>query len=534
LSRQPAFDVIVVGSGFGGAVTACRAATSGARVLVLERGRRWTPDDYPRGKHAPWLFNVEKPQKQNGWLDVRLFKGMAVAQGAGLGGGSLCYSSVLLEAPPEIFANGWPAEITHGELRPHYERVASMLRPRTIPVEQTTRRFELLEQAARRTQNLDRTSRVPLAVTFDNDWSYGLPDAVNKRHTRPYVNPQGRWQGTCVHLGNCDIGCDVRAKNTLDLNYLALAEHAGADIRPLHLVRSIAPEGRGYRVFYERVDQGSLIPGSECGARVILAAGSLGSTEILLRSRDDTRSLPNVSPMLGRAWSPNANVLTPAIYKDADQVRQSVGPPISGMVDFGMGRPNRPQFVIEDDGFPNLLRHALAARRVTRWLSALAWSLGGDRPSRTTADNPLAGVMIWLGAGIDAGNGRLYLRRPWHAPWQRRLSLDWKIDPTRPVIDAILDVHRQFSEVTGGRAVIPLTWRWFRSLVTVHPLGGCSMGTTSSTGVVDHIGEVFGYPGLFVSDGSVIPRPIGRNPSYTIAALAERTSSLIFGTRSDQ
>src|SRR5262245_46731421 len=121
------FDVIVVGSGFGGAVAACRLSAAGARVLVLERGRRWTPDQYPRKLGDPWLYDHARPEKKNGWLDLRLFPRMAVVAGAGVGGGSLCYSSVLLEAAAERFTTGWPSAITRAELEPHYAVARRML-----------------------------------------------------------------------------------------------------------------------------------------------------------------------------------------------------------------------------------------------------------------------------------------------------------------------------------------------------------------------------------------------------------------------
>src|SRR6478609_10192435 len=126
------FDVIVIGSGFGGAITACRLAEKGMKVLVLERGRRWSPADYPRKVGDPWLFNPQHPDRQNGWLDLRFFNHMTVAQAAGVGGGSLAYSSVALEAHPSLFGDAWPAEITYGELKPCYDRVAAMMDLQTV------------------------------------------------------------------------------------------------------------------------------------------------------------------------------------------------------------------------------------------------------------------------------------------------------------------------------------------------------------------------------------------------------------------
>ncbi|MCG8462285.1 MAG: NAD(P)-binding protein, partial [Holophagales bacterium] len=200
------FDVVIIGSGFGGAVTACRLAQDGARVLVLERGRRWSRETYPRRAGDPWLFKHHRPEKWNGWLDLRLFRRMVVAQGAGIGGGSLCYSSVVMEAGPETFEDGWPPELTLSELEPYYEKVRQMMAVRPIPDGQNTHRFLLMKKAAEKLGWGDRFAPVPLALSFDPDYSYDLPNPLGEEHSKPFVNPQGQPQGTCVHLGNCDIG----------------------------------------------------------------------------------------------------------------------------------------------------------------------------------------------------------------------------------------------------------------------------------------------------------------------------------------
>ncbi|HYH69424.1 MAG TPA: GMC family oxidoreductase [Urbifossiella sp.] len=522
------FDAIVVGSGFGGAVTACRLAEAGARVLVLERGRRWTKDQYPRKASDAWLYSHRRPEKHHGWLDVRLFPGMTVLAGAGVGGGSLCYSSVLLEADDASFGAGWPAEVTRAELAPHYATARRMLGARTIPEGQLTQRYKLMQRAAERTGDARRFSAMPLALTFDEEWNYDLPDAMSARHSKPvHDNGHGKRQGTCVHLGNCDIGCDVDAKNTLDLNYLAAAENAGAEIRPLHMVRRIEPVGNGYRVAFDRIENGKLVPGAVEADRVILAAGSLGSTELLLRCRDQYRTLPRVGRSLGQGWSPNANVLTPDIYPRAADVRQSAGPTISAGMQFMDGGPGSERFVLEDDGFPNLLLNALTAKLGSAWLNPLAWALRPFLRRGPGELNPLARVAVWLGAGVDAGDGRLTLGRPTFAPWRTDLCLDWNVRKSRRVIDAILRAQGRLSRAGGGRLRVPLYWSLLRALVTVHPLGGCRMGSTAADGVVDHRGEVFGHPNLFVADGSVMPGPIGWNPSLTIAALAERGAGLM-------
>ena len=519
------FDAIVIGSGFGGAVTACRLAEKGMKVLVLERGRRWAPGEYPRKAGDPWLFSERQPARQNGWLDLRFFKNMTVAQAAGVGGGSLAYSSVALEAHRSVFANGWPPEITYDELRPWYDKVHEMMRLQTIPDGQLTQRFKLVREAAEKLGHRDRFSKTPLAVSFSPDWNYQLSDPFDPRHSRTFTNAHGQQQGTCVHLGNCDIGCDVRAKNTLDLNYIPRAEQYGAEVRPLHVVRRIEPRDKGYRVVFDRIHGKRVIRGEARAARVILAAGSLGSTELLLRSRDEHGTLPKISRMLGRNWSANANVLSMATYADGGRVQQTVGPTISSMVDFMDGTSNAQPFIVEDDGFPNVLLNSLRACLDQRGGTDLARSILKQIERHVRGDERSRNLMVWLGAGMDAADGQLSLTRGRLAQKTKALRLRWKPEQSRSIVEAILAVHKSMTEATGGRMMPNPAWRIFKSLVTLHPLGGCKMGVTAETGVVDHRGQVFGYPNLYVVDGSILPTPFGRNPSHTIAALAERSAA---------
>jgi len=522
-----AFDAIVIGSGFGGAITACRLAEKGMKVLVLERGRRWAPEEYPRKAGDPWLFSAHQPAQQNGWLDLRFFKNMTVAQGAAVGGGSLAYSNVALEAHPSLFASGWPAEITYDELKPCYDRVSETMNLQTVPDGQLTQRFKLAREAAEKLGHRDRFSKAPLAVSFSPDWNYQLTDPFNRQHSKTFTNAQGQRQGTCIHLGNCDIGCDVRAKNTLDINYIPQAEQHGADVRPLHLVRLIEPRGTGYRVVFDRIHERRLVRGEENAARVFLAAGSLGSTELLLRSRDEHRTLPHISRMLGQNWSANANVLSMATYADASRVQQTIGPSISGVLDFMDGSSNNQRFIIEDDGFPNLLLNSLRACLEDGARTDLGRAVLKQIEEHVRGDERSRNMMVWLGAGMDAANGQLSIERPQLGQKPRGLSLRWKPEQSQSMVEAIMAVHRSMTEATGGRLLPNPAWSLFRSLVTLHPLGGCKMGVTPETGVVDHLGQVFGYPNLYVVDGSIMPTSVGRNPSHTIAALAERAAAHI-------
>jgi len=517
---MPTFDAIVVGSGFGGAVLACRLAEHNYKVLVLERGRRWTPDTYPRKPEDAWVWDNRKPAQCNGWFDFRIFPHMTVVQGAGVGGGSLVYANISVEARRDTFDEGWPAEITYDELAPYYQAVGAMMNVQKVPGNQWPERTRLLKEAAERSGYGDRFRRLDLAVTFDPQWNYDLPDPFNHSHSKPFVNPQGQKQGTCVHLGECDIGCKVSAKNTLDLNYLALAEKKHAQIRPLHLVRSVEPHDEGYRVHFDRIEKGTLVPGSETARLVIVAAGSMGSTELLLRCRDQHRTLPNLSPFLGRNWSSNGDFLTPAIYPFKDPpVNPTRGPTITSAINFLDGDGHGNEFFIEDGGFPGLGADLLE-RLADRSSDDVRKQAVYETARALRRLNLLDQVMPWFAQGRDAANGALSLKNG-------RLFLQWDVTQSQKTIDAIVRTHEELARSTGGWPIVPLPWLLLRDLITPHPLGGANMGRTAADGVVDHRGEVFGYRNLFVADGAIVPEAIGLNPSKTIAALAERIVALI-------
>jgi cholesterol oxidase len=459
-------------------------------------------------------------------LDFRIFNHMAVAQGAGVGGGSLIYANVSIEPKTELFNHGWPAEITYDELAPYFAKVTAMLNPQTVPEKQLTERYVLMKEAAEKLGYGTRFRPVPLAVTFNPDWNYSLEDAFNNTHSKTWINAQGQQQGTCVHCGNCDIGCQVKAKNTLDLNYIPWAERHGATVRPLHIVKMIEPEPGGYRVSFDRIERGRLIRGHESAARVIISAGSLGSTELLLRCRDQYRTLPALSRFLGYNWSSNGDFLTPAFYQHR-RISASHGPTIDCAIDFLDGSVGGERFFIENGGFLDVVGNYLeAALGETVFQGRFKPFL--DRFGKTVRTrDPLSNVMPWFGQAIDAADGTLYLGRSWIKPWCKTLKLDWDVNRSEATINAMVTMHKRLSEATGGRPWVSSSWNLFKNLVTPHPLGGCNMGTTRENGVVDHRGEVFGYRGLYVADGAIIPEAIGLNPSKTIAALAERVAALI-------
>jgi cholesterol oxidase len=526
MSRQ--FDVIVIGSGFGGAITARRLAEKGMNVLVLERGRRWDVQEYPRKPGDSWIYSHSEPERHNGWLDMRFFKHMTVAQAAGVGGGSLTYSSVALEVNPDVFTRGWPVEITYAELKPYYDTVAREMNLQVVPDGQLTSRFKMAREAAHNLGYDARFSKAALAVSFSEDWHDDLEDASDPKHSKSFVNAHGQRQGTCIHLGNCDIGCDVRAKNTLDVNYIPRAEQHGADVRPLHMVRYIEPQDGTYRVVFDRIEDGRLVRGDETAARVVVAAGSLGTTELLLRCRDDYKTLPALSPLLGMHWSSNANFLSMGSYaSDKGRVKQSTGVAISSLLDFTDGSFKNERFAIEDDGFPNVIVNALKAYLDNHVVTSTGTALLEALEHHLREDYLLSDLMMWLGAGMDAADGQLRLKRHGLIAGKLDLDLDWDPEGSQGVFDAIAEMQKNLTQATGGRWFVPPTWSVFKNLLTLHPLGGCKMGVSPETGVVDHLGQAFGYPNLIVADGAIVPTSTGRNPSHTIAALAERIAAHI-------
>lgn len=513
---MPDADVIIIGSGFGGAVTACRLAQAGASVLVLERGREWKVADFPRKPTDPWVWDSARPERAHGWFDVRVFPNMTVLQGAGVGGGSLVYANISVEAKPDTFTAGWPAAITFDTLAPHYAEVGRMMEVKPVPDPQWPARTKLMHEAAGKAGWQDRFRPLDLAVRFDETWKYGEPDSHDHARSKTEKNIHDVEQGTCVHLGECDLGCPVRARNTLDFNYLAVAKKHGARILPLHLVRDIRAVAGGYELHVDEIAGNALHPKTFSSPMVIVAAGSIGSTELLLRARG-SGGLGSLSARLGAGWSSNGDFLTPALHFGRE-VKPTRGPTITSAIDLLDGEYMGQPIFVEDGGLPDLAADALS--RVT------AAPGSNDQVQRLTASlvavlksiDLLRSVMPWFAQARDAADGTCSLK-------DGRLFLDWDITASEDTLKAVVSVHQKLAGLTNGIPLTPLPWLFGRDLITPHPLGGCNMGSSAATGVVDANGEVFGHPKLYVADGAIVPKAIGLNPSRTIAALAEHIAA---------
>jgi cholesterol oxidase len=523
VSAEERADVVIIGSGFGGAVAACRLASPERKVVVLERGRDWSEPENggtPQGLRD-YLYSSRMPSLFNGWLDIRFLDQMVVATGAGVGGGSLIYANVCIDAPEVVFESGWPSQITAGEMQQWYGRVNDVLQPQHIPEGQLNPRVHLLAEAATELGLTPKYQTLPLAVTFDESPQAGGAQPWNP--SEPYA------PGTCVHCGDCVIGCTHSAKKTLDQNYLMEAEEHGAEIRALSMVSHIeqGPDGT-WRVHYLDLRAGIGRRKREIvGKILILAAGSIGSTEILLRSRDGFRTLRNLPRALGRGWSPNGDFLTLARYRKRGLLEPTKGPTIGGVIDLldGVNLPDDNmigsdgRIFVEDGGLPNIGAHLLK-----RWKDASRPKRWAYRKASDLTD--FSDMILWFGQSIDAADGEFSLQSPMRF-WRARTRLNWNPQRSVGALDAFNDVHVAMTLATDGEPKPLFTWKRLRTMVTPHPLGGCNMAASQGAGVTKHNGEVFGHSNLFVMDGSVIPRAIGRNPSKTIAAIAERNCEML-------
>ncbi|MFQ5696398.1 MAG: FAD-dependent oxidoreductase, partial [Terriglobia bacterium] len=369
------YDAVIVGSGFGGAVAACRLAEQGRSVLVLERGRRWGRKDFPRTGQAdaPWRFQNDR----TGLFEIRRFPGMKVIVAAGVGGGSLVYTNVQ-KVPPASAFKGWPEPISLPRLRPYYERVRAMLEPTPIPHPlQRLRAFEAAHAEAERVRPAElqgRVERPSLAVR----WGEGDQEVANRFGAR---------QQPCNLCGNCALGCERHSKNTLDLTYLKRAQDLGALVWPLCQVTRIAPARLGgptgtvYEVCFRR--RGEENEGEEkVRARsVYLAAGSLGTTELLLRCRDRERTLPKLSPRLGHQWSANGDFFA-GLLDARLAIEPTRGPSVAAAYD---AAEHGGFYVLEGAIPPALLE---GRRRALGWLTGAvsALRLSYRRPPSAAAE----------------------------------------------------------------------------------------------------------------------------------------------------
>ncbi|HYD59475.1 MAG TPA: GMC family oxidoreductase N-terminal domain-containing protein [Noviherbaspirillum sp.] len=579
-------EAVIIGSGFGGGVMSARLSKRWpGKVLLLERGKEYPLGAYPRspadmadnvwcpdGDTARRPRAVRRRKEQRGHLtgmfDIRHFDKIDTVTSAVFGGGSQIYANVFLRPPEAVFEQGWPAAVRRDMLAPYYDVAQQVLGARPVPpasgeddrryIKRTERFQEFARQANLPTRMAD------IAVYFGNDYSYRASDKPLPLGVQE-PNRYGALQTSCTYCGECDIGCNVQAKNSVDHNYLHVARHRyNAQMRTQAVVERIVPlnasmaddpasDGiHGYRVYFRDLRMGETH--SVTTRRVVVSAGTLGTSELLMRCRDVYKTLPRISQRLGQQFSGNGDFLAFAV-DGKKEVNSTYGPVITQYTDHHLYKDldRKQAFLLEDASYPTQVGWATAALNPVMnpfhmiWETVkqvCAYAFDKFYPGRK---NSSVGYMmqklfshdlsqysaVLLCMGLDNAKGVLRLNKEGY------LDVDWPQESNRPLYDSILNLGKRFTQFIGGKHFVPMpTWLWpIKNNVTVHPLGGCALADSPDQGVVSakegSRGQVFGYQGLYVADGSLMPTALGANPVATITALSEWIAHEITGAMPD-
>jgi cholesterol oxidase len=534
--RRQLYDFVIVGSGYGGAILAARisgaALTSKPSVCILERGREWPVGTFPDTRDKAIAAFRDPLVNPLGLYELRRFPAISVIQGCGLGGTSLINANVAIVPDAEVFEQlVWPRTVTLAELQPYYDKAIRMLAARPHPRALELLKVQALDRRAREIDN--RTIALNLAVNFDIDG----------------VNPYGVEQKPCIDSGDCVAGCNVGAKNTLYMNYLPVAHNNGTDIFTSIQVDRVEKLANGiWRVHGRRYNRFGLPEKFTLdAARVVLSAGALGTSEILLRSEMNGLSL---SPKVGTGFTGNGDFFGIAYNSDYQTNVlgfgsnpqhpwrvHAPGPTIVGAIRYTHNLPLEQRITVEDLAFPSaslstvmLALGALGGEDtdVGDELSELGRRLQDSPWQPYREHNSLNHTMVYLVMGHDDAKGTLHLRTNGLDP-NGTLEIDWDNAGRQLVFTRINEELRRHARALGAHFIPNPVWDILdtRRLLTAHPLGGCPLGEDHLHGVVDEFGRVFAadgriHEGLFVADGSLIPSALGVNPLLTISAISER------------
>lgn len=530
---QLEFDFIVIGSGFGGSVSALRLAEKGYRVAVLEMGRRWEPLRFPRSGWAIHRWFWRPKLGLRGFFNMRFFRHATIFHGCAVGGGSITYAATLLAPPDKVWEAGSWAGLADwkSEMSPHYQTAA-----RILGVTQN-RILGPADRLLQRTGEADGSSPTfyPTQVGIFEPRDAESP---NQTVPDPFFGGEGPARTTCTACGGCMMGCRYGAKNTLDLNYLYLAEKLGVAVLPETKVVNVKPladagEGSaGYEV--STVKSTAWVrcePRKFTSRAVVFAASSLGTMELLFRLKENG-SLPGISACLGKHVRTNSESIigarVPGCSQDLSQgvaigsgiyidehthieaVRYPNGADILGLLTTFLtdGRPGPQRIALWiGNGIRSLLRHPI---KTLRLVSPLGWA---REATILLCMQPLEGhiEMRWA--------------RPWFWPFSKTLVSRGNKIPT--YIPQANQFARKFAELSGGTAMSMLPEILFDIPGTAHCIGGCAIAASPDRGVVDDHHRVFGYRNMYICDGSVLAANLGVNPSLTITALTERAMSFI-------
>lgn len=520
-----AFDFAVIGSGFGGSVSALRLAEKGYRVLVLEQGERLDAQRIAKADRSLGAFVWEPRAGMFGYFAQHIFQHVGIVGGVGVGGGSLVFGGVLLEPGDGFFRD--PAWSDLGvdwkaELAPHYETAARMLGRATTPDHGVM--DDYLQRTAEALGAGDTFGPTPNAIYF------GAEGQAGETHPDPYFGGDGPPRKACTRCGRCLTGCPEGSKNSLDRNYLYLAERLGVEVRERHQVRRIEPQGDGYRIEVRDPRSAAALP-SVRAQRVVLAAGVVGTLELLFRSRDEHGTLPRVSQRLGEQVRTNSEAIVGVLHEDAppDLAEGSAITShfyLDGRTHITQNRYGLPFNFMRHLAVPMVDDHRPLRRALRTVLAMLLSPLKRMRLSRMADWYRRVTVLTVMQHADNTlrfrfGTGALGLGRP------RLRSMVERGRRPPSYLPQANRAARVLAQVNGGEPFNQLPESIGNRSITAHILGGCPMGADADTGVIGVDHQLHGHPGIYVVDGAAVPANVGVNPSLTITAMAERCMAAI-------
>jgi len=532
-NRQFDFDFIVIGSGFGGSVSAHRLVEKGYKVAVMEMGRRWTPDNLPNTSWSlhRWLWRPNLGLR--GFFNIQFFKHATIFHGCAVGGGSITYACTLLQPPEKVWEAGSWTGLSNWktEMSQHYETAAHML---GVTENRILGPADLLLKKAAEASGTGHTFYCTKVGIFQPE--DGEPG--NQTYPDPYFGGEGPPRTTCVACGGCMMGCRYGAKNTLDVGYLYLAEKHGAQVFPETRVVNVKPlpgasdGSAGYEVgtvkstaWIRRHPQRFTCRG------VVFSGSALGTMELLFHLKEKG-SLPAISSQLGQHVRTNSESLigarTPGYSQDVSQgiaigsgvyidehthieaVRYPRGSDAMGFLTTILtdGRPGPSRVALwVRNVIKSMLRHPFKTFRV---LQPVGWARE---------------FVILLCMQALEGEIEMRWQRPWFWPFRKFLVSHGEKVPT--YIPKANEFAKTLAKLTGGFPMSMLPEILFNVPGTAHCIGGCVIADNSTHGVIDSHHRLFNYKNMYICDGSVVAANLGVNPSLTITALAERAMSFI-------